>query len=165
MKKESNRTFHKTLLSILFIFGLSLYLLFRSEKPKTAFQQILGKIESISVPNDIIPARNPEKYRNLKLTSSKKIFQVFIGQGQFDFKPKLEKIAALKSNDSITIFFENDITSSNDSINRLVQFIDRGKESVFIKGRVDEYLGHFLAIFTLLSFVILYTLKKRNVIT
>jgi hypothetical protein len=47
----------------------------------------------------------------------------------------------------------------------LVQFIDRGNESIFVKGRVDEYFGHILAIFAIVSFIILYVLKKKNIIT
>jgi hypothetical protein len=165
MKQPPKHIFQKTTLSIVFIFGLGVFLLFRSEKPKAEYHQISGKILSIGLPNDIIPIRNPEKYRNIKLVGFEKTFQVFIGHDKLDFKPKFEKITELKSNDSITVFFLDDVTSPKNTINRLVQFIDRGSESIFIKGRADEYFGHILAILAIVSFIILYALKKKNIIT
>ncbi len=106
--------------------------------------------------------KESSKFRYLRLDNFSKTFQLFIGKGSGDFKPEFEKIDALKIGDSVTIYFDENFKTKEDSINRLTYFIDKGNEAFFIKGGFEKYVAYFIIGIAIIFILTLIILKKKG---
>ena len=139
------------------------FLLFtRADKSKSSFQNVSGIITSFSNSIESFPDKDSSKFRYLQLDNSPKTFELFIGKGSGDFRPKFEKIDDLKIGDSVLIYFDENYKTQQDPINRLVYFIDKGGEAIFIKDGFEKYLACFIIGISLISILTLVILKRKG---
>jgi hypothetical protein len=157
--------FVKSSLSLLFVIAAGFYLIFRAEKPKSQFMKAEGIVISLSKTSPAFPGKDTSKFRYLQIDNYPKLIELFIGKSAGDFKPKLEKVDALKPGDAVTIYYDENFKTRNDPVNRLVYFIDRGQEAIFIKGSWEKYLGYFIILVAFVIFFILYRAKLKGKIT
>lgn len=141
---------------------LSIFLYLRADKGKTAFNKISGQLTYFERSYEDFPNRNKDKYRYLALNNYPTVFEVFVGKDASDFKPEFEQIDLLKKGNEITIYFDDRAAFSEDNINRLVYFIDRGNEPIFIKGSWEKKLAYFLAGLAVGIILLLIILKRRG---
>src|SRR4051812_35897985 len=157
--------FVKSTLSLLLVIAAGFYLIFRAEKPKSQLIKGEGIVLSLSKTYASFPGKDTSKFRYLQIDNYPKLIELFIGKSAGDFKPKFEKVDALKPGDAITIYFDENFKTRDDPVNRLVYFIDRGNEAIFIKGSWEKYLGYFLILAAIVIFFILYRAKLKGKIT
>ncbi|WP_256010323.1 hypothetical protein [Desertivirga xinjiangensis] len=119
-----------------------------------------GAIRYINKTYQDLPNRDFGKYRYLQIEGFPETIELFIGKESGDFKPDLEKIDELKVGEEVTVYYSDGINSENDGIQRLVQYIDRGREPVFKKGSWDKTLGFIVAASGGLILVGLFVLRK-----
>ena len=74
----------------------------------------------------------------------------------------LEKIDELKAGDTIDVFYDEDKTEDDPGINRLIQFIDKGKEPFYIKGNIYKIGGMAIVACGCLLLIGLVYLKKKG---
>ena len=161
MKTKKN-IFLKSLYGLGFTVFLGVFIIARSEKSKSEFTKVSGRLISINNSNQFAPRQDTSKFRYLLIDSYPKIFEIFIGKDFGDFKSKFENIDNLRANDDITIYFDNNFQTEDDPINRLTYFIDKGQERIFVKGTWEKNMGIFLTGLSLLIFVALLILKQKG---
>jgi hypothetical protein len=154
--------FFKSLYTLFFVIFLGCLIFARAGKSKSEFQKVTGRLISIEKTSKSLPNQDTAKMRYLLIDNHPKIFQIFIGKEFGDFKPKFEKIDSLRANDDITIYFDENFKTQNDPINRLTYFIDRGQETIFIKGDWEKNAGIFLIGLCVAIIVILIILKQKG---
>lgn len=137
---------------------LSVFLYLRADKEKTTFDKISGRVIYFEHSYENFPNRDKDKYRYLALNNYPTVFEVFVGKDAGDFKPRFEQIDLLKKGDEITIYFDD----SEDHINRLAYFIDRGSEPIFIKGTWEKGFAYFLVGLAIGILILLIALKRRG---
>lgn len=141
--KKVRIIFLQSLAGVFSIVVLSFYIFLRGNKNKFDFYQASGKITYLEKSYQDFPNRHYGKYRYLQIDKYSRVFELFAGKDFGDFKPDMEKIDELKMGDKITIFYD-EITNRDDvRLNRLAQFIDKGKQPYFIRGSKDKYFGYF----------------------
>ena len=160
--KSTKPIFLKSVGGFLFAIALGYSLLLRADKNKSSFQKVTGIIASFEKTNKYFPNKDSLKFRYLEIIDFPKTFELFIGKGSGDFKPKFERVDNLKLNDTITIFFDENSKTQSDPINRLTYYIDRGKEVIFIKGSSEKYMAYFVIDFSLICILILIILKRKS---
>jgi len=134
--------FLKSLMGLFFAISLGFVIFQRSGKHKSEFQTVSGRLTSLTNINEGFPNLDTAKFRYLEVAGYPKTIELFIGKGSGDFRPQFERIDDLKINDQLTIYFDESSDTRTDPINRLVYFIDRGKEPIFIKGDWEKYLAY-----------------------
>ena len=117
--KSKNPIFAKSVIGLLFTIALGYIVFLRADKSKDSFQNINGIVTSVNRSHIGFPNKDSLKYRYLKIDKFYKTFELFIGKGVGDFKPKFEKVDVLKEGDSISIYFDENNNTQNDPINRL----------------------------------------------
>jgi hypothetical protein len=160
--KSKHPVFLKSISGLIFAMALGFLLFTRSEKSKSSFQNVRGIITSFGNSNESFPDKDSSKFRYLQIGNFPKTFELFIGKGSGDFKPKFEKIDDLKIGDSVTIYFDENLKTQQDPINRLAYFIDKGEEAIFIKGDFEKYLAYFIIGISLISILTLVMLKRKG---
>ncbi|RYF85688.1 MAG: hypothetical protein EON98_05890 [Chitinophagaceae bacterium] len=162
MEKAKHPIFSKTITGLLLSFVLSGFLLIRANKHKQDFDHVEGVIEYIEKTSPLYPNKNPDKYRFLKVDTYNKPFELFVGKASGDFKPKLERIDLLLPGDSVDIYYDENLTTAKEPVNRLVYFIDRNSEAIFVKGSWEQYLAFFLIGLSLVILICVIVLKKKG---
>lgn len=165
MNTQKKDIFFKSLYGLGFTILLGILICTRSDKRKFEFNKVTGRLISITNSNQLLPSQDTIKKRYLSVDNYPKVFEIFIGKDFGDFKPKFEKIDSLISNDEITIYFDENIQTQNDPINRLAYFIDRGQETIFIKGNWEKNLGFFLIGLSISILIVLIFLKLKRKIS
>lgn len=160
--KSKHPIFLKSISGLLFAMALGFLLFTRADKSKSSFQNVSGIITSFSNSIESFPDKDSSKFRYLQLDNFPKTFELFIGKGSGDFRPKFEKIDDLKIGDSVLIYFDENYKTQQDPINRLVYFIDKGGEVIFIKGGFEKYLACFIIGISLISILTLVILKRKG---
>jgi len=162
MEKTKHPIFLKAISSLAFCFVLSGFLLVRANKSKKDFNLVSGVVEYIGKSSPLYPNKNPDKYRFLKIDAYNKPFELFIGKATGDFKPTLEKLSLLLPGDSIDVYYDENFSTRKEPVNRLAYFIDRGKETIFIKGNWEQYLAFFLIGLSAVILVWVAILKRKG---
>jgi hypothetical protein len=158
MAKTTYPVFSKGIISLIGVIILSVFLYLRADKEKTAFDKVTGHVIYFANSYENFPLRDKNKYRYLAIDDYPKVFEIFVGKEAGDFKPKFEQIDRLKKGDEITVYFDD----QEDPINRLAYFIDRGSESIFIKGSWEKGLAYFLVGLSIGILILLVVLKRRG---
>ena len=161
MSKAGYKIFQKSVSGIGLAILLGIIIIGRSQKEKADFESASGKIIYLEKYNDYAQTNDTVKFRYLQIDNYPKIFEIFIGRDAGDFKPKFERIDDLKLNDIITIYFDEKFNKGG-NINRLAYFIDRGQETIYIKGSWEKYLGYFIVAISLLTLILIFLLKSKG---
>ena len=154
--------FFKSVYTLCFVIFLGCLIFARAGKSKSELQKVTGRLISIEKSNKSLPNQDTARMWYLLIDNHPKIFQIFTGKESGDFKPNFEKIDSLKANDDITIYFDENFKTQDDPINRLTYFIDRGQETIFIKGDWEKYAGIFCIGLPVSTIVILIILKRKG---
>jgi hypothetical protein len=163
--KKQYPVFKKSLAGVITIIILGSFILIRGRKEKSDFHHIAGKITYLGKVYEELPKRDKGKYRYLSIDTYPKMFEIFIGKGYGDFKPRLERIKELKPGDDIIVYFDVDSKETDFRLNRLIQFIDKDGKPYFIRGTKDKNFGFFLiSIGILLGIWILYLNRTGKII-
>jgi len=95
------------------------------------------------------------KYKNkstkfLKLKEYEEVFSLFIGHGQGDFSPQMERINELHIDDAISLYMPDQITIKHnyeikdETLNKNVAFIEKNGQDYFIQGDQKKYIAYFI---------------------
>jgi hypothetical protein len=137
----------------------------KGDRERSSFQTISGILLSLQNSHERFPGKDSSKFRYLEIDNYPQPFEVFIGKGTGDFKPKYENIDKLEPGDSLTIYFEETDKTKNEPVNNRAYFIDRGSTNFFIKGNAIKNWIYGLAIFCTLFIPVLIILKMKGKIT
>jgi hypothetical protein len=159
--KQKPPIFKKSLVTLSICIIFCLIYAQKGDKDKNAFQNISGIINSIENTHERYSGKDTSRFRYVEIDNYPKPFQIFIGKSAGDFKPKFENIDNLKPGDSLTIYFEENNNTKNAPVNNLTYFIDRGSETIFIKGNSIRSLIYGMAIFCTLFIILLIILKAK----
>ena len=124
-----------------------------------------GVIEYLVNKVSVYPNKDASKFRYLKVDSYAKPFELFVGKGSGNFKPEYERVDLLKPGDTITVYYDENLYTQKDPVNRLAYFIERNSETIFVKGSWEKYLAYFIAAVSLLAFLWILRLKQRGKIS
>lgn len=154
------------MLGVFTILFLGFGILTRGQKSKQEFYSVQGAIVGIEKTLEGYPNRHEGKMRYLVVAEYPKPFELFIGKEAGDFKPAFEQLDMLRKGDIVTIYYDEETnTQTDDSINRLAQFIDKGQQPYFIRGNHDKYGGYAAIAMGALIGVSLLLLKKTGKIS
>jgi hypothetical protein len=165
MKINKQPIFLKSVLSIGAVLVLSVLMMVRGTKDKREFYEVSGRITYLEKTYGELPNRSHGKYRYLQVENFPKVFEIFIGKDAVDFKPKYEKLDALKVGDAISVYYDINPIEDDPIINRLVFFIDKDNEGVFILGNKYNTLGNVILSSCVIFLGILIILKRQGKIT
>jgi hypothetical protein len=122
-------------------------------------------IEYLEKTISVYPNKNTNKFRYIKVEGYAKPFELFVGKGAGDFKAEYEQVDKLKPGDTITVYYDENLYTHTDPVNRLAYFIERNSETMFVKGSWEKYLAYFLAAVSLLAFLWILRLRQRGKIS
>lgn len=162
LKTSPHPIFKRSIGGVVLCLLLSAYICHRATKTKTDFTLTKGVVEYIENSSPLYPNKHPQKYRYLKVTGYSKPFELFMGKESDDFSPAYEKLDALKPGDTIAVYYDESLFKQDDPVNRLVYFIDRGEESLFVKGSWEKWLAFFIAGFSVVLLASLFVLKRKG---
>ena len=163
--KTKKPIFLNSLIGLSFASILGIFLLIRATKDKSSFEKTSGSIVLLYKENGLSTNDITSKFRYLKVNGYPKTFELFIGKGWGDFKPKFEKVDELKIGDTVTIYYDENFKTKSDPINRLAYFIDRGQEPIFIKGGWEKYLAYFIFGSIIVILFVLIIAKRKSKIS
>jgi hypothetical protein len=164
MKKNQRPVFLKSVLSLCAVMVLAIIMMIRGSKDKTEFYKATGRITRLEKTHAEFPNKSHTKYRYLQVENFPKVFVIFIGKDWDDFSPKYEKIDSLKAGDVISVYYDVNVIEDNPRINRLVSFIDKDSEAVFILGSKYNTFGNVFFSFCVIFLAILIILKRKGMI-
>ena len=162
VKKDPKELFYQLIFGCIIIIGFGIYLSIRSEKEKTEFNNVTGKIDYF---DKTFQKMNKRDHRFIHITEYPLIFNLFIGKQTADFSPKFEKLDQLKIGDEITVYYADKTPlqkNQHQSLNKTVQYIDKNGEAYFIKGNKDNYGSYFFIGLGVLTLIILLIAKKQG---
>lgn len=167
MTKKVHSIFVDSLFGVTIILALSIFMFLRTNKDKSAFIKISGKITAIEHPDnrDKYPNHEPLKFRYIQLENYAFPFELFIGKDAGDFKPAFEQLDQLHPGDIISVYVSDQNISEDDPVNRFAQFIDKDNKPYFIKGSWDKGMAIFIAGVGIAILVLVLILKKKGKIT
>ena len=165
MHKSTKPIFTRAVASLAFCFALSLFLYSRATKNKADFTATSGVVEYLENNHPFYPNKNAHKFRYLKVEGYAKPFELFIGKDAGDFKPRFERVDLLQPGDTVTVYYDENLYTKKDPVSRLVYFIDRKQETIFVKGHWEKNLAYFLAAISLIVLVWVLRLKQRGKIS
>ncbi|MGZ5302676.1 MAG: hypothetical protein ACXWDO_01045 [Bacteroidia bacterium] len=161
--KKKHPLFLKSVFGCFTIICLSVLILQRACKNTSDFDSITGNVVYYDKTYKSWPIRHFGKYRYLKIHSSPLVFEIFKGKDKTDFGPAYEKLDNLKIGDSISIYYDHIESDERDPLNRLVYFIDKGNEVIFLKDRKSDFIfGYGLLGFAVILMAILFYLKHTD---
>lgn len=158
--------FGKSMFGVAIILALGFVILTRGQKQKHDFNSITARIISIGRTFPGAFNRHEEKTRYVQVGNYPKAFELFIGHDLGDFSPALEKIDALKVDDIVTVYYDEEETNAADdaTVNRLAQFIDKDGQPYYIRGNKDKYGGYGIIAAGVLIGLTLLILKRKGTI-
>lgn len=162
MGKSNQPIFVKAVAAAGLCLLFSFYLFHRATKNKRDFEQVTGVVEYIETSSPLSPNNNPARYRFLKVEGYARPFELFIGKETGDFSPELERVDAIKPGDTVTVYYDENISIQHAPVNRLAYFIDRNTISLFVKGSWDKGMAYFISSFSLVLFFWVLALKKKG---
>lgn len=162
MSKSKQPVFAKAVRGAALCFLISFYLFHRATKNKADFEKVEGVIEYIESSSPLSQNNNPARFRFLKVEGYARPFELFIGKEQGDFKPEINKIDALHPGDTVAVYYDENVYTQSDPVNRLVYFIDRNNEPILVKGSWEIWLAYFIGGFSVALFFGVLALKKKG---
>lgn len=156
--------FNKSIVALVFCIIISLIYVQKGDKERSAFQSVSGVLLSLQNIHERYSGKDTSKYRYIEIDRYPQPFQIFIGKSAGDFKPTYEQIGNLKPGDSLTIYFDESNRTRNEAVNNLAYFIDRGSETIFIKGNSIKTLIYGLIVFCIGFIILLIFLKLKGMI-
>jgi hypothetical protein len=154
--------YKRSIVGIVAVAILSIFIFFRGSKAKDDFKSVTGKITYLEKSFLNLPNTDYGKYRYIQIENYPITFEVFIGNDIGDFNPEYESIDSLNIGDIISVYFDENISSSNNTTNSLVQFIDLENTPVFVRGRKDNILGLVVLVLSCVLFLLLTYLKRKG---
>ena len=156
-----NAFYTKAILGAIVIFILTGKILVQGAKEKNELPNVKGEITFIDSSYQDLPNRNFGKYRYILLDNYSKVIEVFIGKGAWDFKPEFERVDELKVGDEISVYyFDNEINDIQ--VNRLIQFIDKGNVSYFVRGKSNDYIAYFCIVSAVLVLILVIIFDRKD---
>ena len=137
--------------------------LYRDQKSKSDFFHLTSKLISISNELDIQGHINPnnEPIRYLKVEDYPKYFRLRIGDDLDSSKPDYQRIDELKTDDIITVYYDENPLSNDAEVSNLAYFIDKSGKPYFIRGKQNNLVYYFIGIcFSVIA--VSYFLKKTG---
>lgn len=160
--KQKAVIFKKSVLALVFCSVLCLIYVQKGDKDRSYFQSVSGILRSLQNTHERHAGFDTSRYRYIQIDNYPQPFQIFIGNNATDFKPTYQNIDKLKPGDSLTIYFEENYRTRSEAVNNLAYFIDRGSETIFIKGNSIKSLIYGLVIFCAVFIVFLIFLKVKG---
>ena len=160
--KKQHVIFLESISGVLLVIFIGLGLMVRGYKEKSEFEKFTGKINYLEQTFQDLPVRHAGKYRYLSIENYPAKFELFIGKDITDFKPALERIDELHPGDEIEIYFDFEEHTNDETVNRLVQYIDKSDVPYFIRGNNNRYSGFFLIVAGLMLGGIILHLKRKG---
>ncbi|MDA9773403.1 hypothetical protein N9B82_00485 [Saprospiraceae bacterium] len=125
------------------IFGINL--MNRNEKPREEFIYQIGTISYMSNINPFRPNSEPRpKDFYLQLHEYERVFELFTGTDTGDFSPRINKLDQLSIGDEIEIYFEETNKTKREYVNRVLQYLDKDGELIYLRSNADKNIGYFL---------------------
>ncbi len=139
--KKPAQIFGGALVGVAGILFLGVDIISRGYKEKEAFFHVTSQVTSIA--DSIVgqPDSRNSKQRYIRVNDYPKTFELFVGKDFSDFEPAFEQLDKVEPGDTVTVYFD-ETKDSPTTVNRLVQFIDKGKTPYYIKGKKDVYVGY-----------------------
>lgn len=157
--KPAPHIFKKSISALLFSIVACLFYFQQSDKPKNYYSKVTGTLVSVENYNDNYPGNDTLKFRYLLIDNYPKPFELYIGKGAGDFKPKFENIDNLKIGDILTIYFSESYKTQRRPVNNRVFFIDKGQVPFFIEGNSKKNLIYGIIAFCAVFILIIIILK------
>ena len=162
MDKSKQPIFARAVGAAVLCFLFSFYLFHRATKDKSDFKKVKGVVEYIGTSSPLNQNNHPPRYRYLKVEGYGRPFELFIGKETGDFSPELEKIDTLQPGDTVTVYYDENISIQNAPVNRLAYFIDLNNAPVFVKGIWETGAAYFIGGFSVALFFWVFALKKKG---
>ncbi|ALD20621.1 hypothetical protein [Hymenobacter sp. DG25A] len=155
--------FWKLFFGMLFTIILCFSTLYRNQKQKVDFLHLTSRLTYIS---NSLPIQghlklDDEPVRYLKIEAYPKYFKLFVGEDIDGSKPNFQQVDRLKTGDIITIYYDENLLSSDKNVSRLAYFIDKDGKPYFIRGKQNT-MGYYLIGICLSVIAISYLLKKAG---
>lgn len=131
-------------------------------KPKHAYASVTGSILYIGNHLQDVSTRDSIKFRYLNISGYAYPFEIFIGKGAGDFKPKLEKIDELHTEDTITAWYYETSDTKESGINRFIQFIDKDNKPCYTRGSSSGAIGMVVIGLCMLVLIIALEAYRRK---
>ncbi|MEM6802739.1 MAG: hypothetical protein AAF696_15125 [Bacteroidota bacterium] len=157
-------SYSNLLWAVVVFFFMAIYLVKRGDKPREDFIQLSGRISYLSQVSPLRPESEPrEKEYFLVLSGHERVFEMFVGQGKWDFSPRVNRLDELAVGDTIDIYYEDNSKTRFSNVNRLLQYLDKDGQLYYLRSKADKYIGYFiLAIGGLLLLIYLYLWIKSG---
>ena len=124
---------------------MSFYLILRNDKPREEFQFQKGTISYLSRTHPFKPNSEPRvKDVYLILNEHERVFELFTGSDKGDFSPRVNKLSDLSIGDEVEIYFEENNKTKREQVNRLLQYLDKQGELMYLRSKADKYIGYFI---------------------
>lgn len=139
------------------------YLIGRSDKPRGEFLHKSGTVTYLSHTNPFQEERGPSpKDYFLAIDSYERVFEMFVGTDEGDFSPRVNLLEKLGVGDKIDIYFEEDSQTEDEQINRLLQYLDKNGELLYLRSKADKYIGYFILGCSGLLIVAAFYMKAKS---
>lgn len=149
--------------AIMFIF-MAGYLITRSDKPREDFLYQKGTISYLSQVHPLQPQSEPRpKKVYLVLNEHGRIFELFTGEDKGDFSPRVNRLQELKVGDEVEIYFEETAKTQSQSVNRLLQYLDKNGDLYYLRSKADKYIGYFILVCSALLLLLGIYMKVKSV--
>ena len=155
--------FWKLVSGMSFALLLGFATLYRNQKSKSDFFHLTSRLTSISNELDIQGHLNPdnEPIRYLKIEDYLKYFKLRIDDDLDGSKPDFQRIDELRTGDIITVYYDENLLSSDADVSRLAYFIDKDGKPYFIRGKQNT-TAYYLIGFCLIIIAVSYLLKRTG---
>ena len=138
------------------------YLITRNQKPREEFQHITGDVVYLSSVNPYRPQSEPrEKHVYLIIKPHEIIFDLFTGTDKGDFSPRVNQLYELDIGDSVEIYYEENNRLQGQPVNKLLQYMDKDGELIYLRSNADRYIGYFTLGSSLLLLMVGYYMKTQ----
>lgn len=133
-------------------------------KPKTQMSSITGRIALLTNHYQNLEDHHRGKMRFIKLINDNRVFDFFTGHDRGDFAPQTEKLGSLKEGDIITMYYIRNMFQADSLQNHTIQYVDKGKQTVYAAGSTIKTLLLCLAMVCALCMGGLFVLKNEGYI-
>ncbi|WP_400191159.1 hypothetical protein [Hymenobacter sp. B81] len=165
-------------LSLLFILLVSVGMYRMSLLGRADLPRVTGRVTRISTAHyttvgQLVSARHAGSLRYLHLEGQAEPFELFVGTAPGDFSPALNRLAQLRTGDSISVYSAPNgfrlgplrlpiLQAQPEPVKQGVRFIDRGPESIFAEGNRKHQVLALCCWLTLSGVVFLLLVLRRR---
>ena len=143
--EEYKRYYPKVFGAVFMFLIMSFYLITRSDKPREEFQYQKGTISYLSKVNPFKRNSEPRsKDVYLILNEHERVFELFTGSDKGDFSPRVNKLEDLDVGDEVEIYFEENNKTKREQVNRLLQYLDKKGDLIYLRSKADKFIGFFI---------------------